>query len=147
MANSLSDFAKRMEKRADKVEVLGNELAKVGVMAAVETLVWITPVDTSEHLSNWQVTLGGPASRALPPYVAGTRGSTQGISARDAISVAAKELEPKKAGQDVWISNMGPAIGYLDEGSSTQFAGGFVPRAMVVFRNAVAENVGPLLKI
>lgn len=135
-----------MEKRADKVEVAGSKLAVIGTMAAIETLVEITPVDTSEHLSNWQAFLDNPAPDALPPYVPGERGSTQAASARAAVDAARAELDYKKPGQDIWISNLGPAIVQLDQGSSRQFAGGFVARALVVFRNAVQNAVKEVLR-
>lgn len=147
MANSLSDFAKRMEKRAGKVEVLGNELAKFGSIDALTTLVTITPVDTSEHLSNWQVSLGNPVSSSIPPYVAGSRGSTANVSGQSAINAGWSVIQTKKPAQDLFISNLGPAIGYLDKGSSTQFAGGFVPRAVLVFREAIRAKLPSLLKL
>lgn len=128
-----------MEKRAKAVETAGSRLAVIGTRAAVETLVYVTPVDTSEHLSNWQVNLNNPAPDALPPYVPGSRGSTRGASAQQAIAEAERELAYKKPGQPLWISNLGPAIVKLDQGSSAQFPGGFVARALVSFRAAVQE--------
>lgn len=146
MTGSLEAFAQRMEKRADTIETAGSRLAVIGALAAVETLVEITPVDTSEHLSNWQVFLNNPAPDALPPHVPGTRGSTRGASSRVAIAEARAELKFKKPGQPIWISNLGPAIVKLDRGWSSQFAGGFVPRAMIVFRNAVRRAVKEVLR-
>lgn len=105
-------------------------------------LVYVTPVDTSEALSNWQVNLGNPAADNLPPYYVGTRGSTQGASAQQAIEEADAELAFKKPGQRLFISNLAPHIGKLDEGSSTQFPGGFVPRARISFSVAVEEAIG-----
>lgn len=146
MARGLREFAKRMNKTADKVETAGSRLAVIGTMAAVETLVDITPVDTSEHLSNWQVNLNNPAPDAIPPYYTGSRGSTRGSSSRQAIGAARAELSYKKPGQVIYISNLGPAIVKLDQGWSRQFAGGFVPRAVLAFRNAVERNVSKVLK-
>lgn len=137
MTRSLEAFAERLEKKADRVETAGSRLAVIGAMAAVETLVEITPVDTSEHLSNWQVFLNNRAPDAIPPYVPGIRGSTRGASSRVAIAEAQAELAFKKPGQHIWISNLAPAIAFLDAGGSRQFAGGFVPRAVIAFRNAV----------
>lgn len=135
--NDFADFAKDMRKIADHVSVMGSELAKAGTLAAVETLVNITPVDTSEHKSNWQVSLGSAVGSAIPAYFLGKYGSTSGASGKQAVSVAQAQLMPKKEGQPIYISNLAPAITYLDQGSSTQFAGGFVPRAVIVFNNAV----------
>lgn len=128
-----------MRKRADAVETSGSRLAVIGARAAVETLVYITPVDTSEHLSNWQVFLDSRPEDALPPYVPGHHGSTQYASAQEAIAAANAELAHKTPGRIIFISNLGPAIVKLDHGSSSQFPGGFVPRARAAFMAAVAE--------
>lgn len=128
-----------MRAKADAVETSASRLAVIGSKAAVELLVYVTPVDTSEHLSNWQVFLNNPAPDALPPYFIGTMGSTRAASAREAINEALTELGFKKPGQKIFISNLGPAIVKLDQGWSSQFPGGFVPRAMVAFRVAIEE--------
>ena len=141
MARTLKDLAKSMRTKADAVETSASRLSVIGTAAAVELLVYITPVDTSEHLSNWQVFIGNPAPDALPPYFIGTKGSTRGASAREAIDQALQELGFKKPGQRLFISNLGPAIVKLDQGWSQQFPGGFVPRALVAFRVAVQEAI------
>lgn len=130
-----------MRAKADAVETSASRLSAIGTKAAVELLVYITPVDTSEHLSNWQVFIGNPAPDALPPYYPGSKGSTRAASAREAIAQAMAELGYKKPGQRLFISNLGPAIGKLDEGRSSQFPGGFVPRAMVAFRVAIEDAI------
>lgn len=130
-----------MREKADAVETAASRLSVIGTKAAVELLVYVTPVDTSEHLSNWQVFIGNPAPDALPPYFAGSRGSTRGASARAAIEEALTELGFKKPGQRLFISNLAPAIVKLDQGWSAQFPGGFVPRALLAFRVAVQEAV------
>lgn len=130
-----------MNKRADKVETAGSRLAVIGAQAMVETLVEITPVDTSEHLSNWQVSLGSPIISPVTPYFPGSLGSTRSASSRAAIAEARAVLAHKQPKEPIFVSNLGPAIVDLDGGSSTQFAGGFVPRAVVAFRNAVQRAV------
>lgn len=130
-----------MRAKADAVETSASRLSVIGTKAAVELLVYVTPVDTSEHLSNWQVFIGNPAPDALPPYYVGSKGSTRGASAREAIDQAFRELGYKKPGQRLFISNLGPAIVKLDQGSSSQFPGGFVPRASLAFRVAVEQAI------
>lgn len=142
----MRQFAKALHKKADQVETAGSRLAVIGTLAAVETLVAITPVDTSEHLSNWQIALGSPALSGLPPYSLGSRGSTQAASSRATVAAARTALAYKKPGQTVFISNLGPAIVKLDHGWSSQFAGGFVPRAVLSFRKAVEGNVTKIFK-
>ena len=141
MAKDLKGFASSMRKRADAVETSASRLAVIGTKAAVQTLVYITPVDTSEHLSNWQVFLDSPAPDALPPYYPGEWGSTRHASAQEAIDQANRELAFKQPGRRNFISNLGPAIVKLDNGSSAQFPGGFVPRARLSFLAAVKEAV------
>lgn len=130
-----------MRTRADAVETSASRLAVIGTAAAVELLVYVTPVDTSEHLSNWQVFIGNPAPDAIPPYYPGTKGSTRAASAREAIDQALQELRYKKPGQRLFISNLGPAIVKLDNGWSSQFPGGFVPRGTLAFRVAVEQAI------
>lgn len=141
MGRTLKDLAKSMRARADAVETSASRLAVIGAKAAVEALVYVTPVDTSEHLSNWQVFIGSPGSDPLPPYFIGRQGSTQSASAREAIEQALIQLGRKQPGQRIFISNLGPAIVMLDQGWSSQFPGGFVPRAVTVFRVAIANAI------
>lgn len=141
MARTLKDLAKSMRAKADAVETSASRLSVIGTKAAIEMLVYVTPVDTSEHLSNWQVFIGNPAPDALPPYFVGSKGSTRAASAREAIEQAFAELGYKKPGQKLYISNLGPAIVKLDQGWSSQFPGGFVPRAVAAFRVAITEAI------
>lgn len=146
MAQTLRGLAKKVRAKADKVEHAGSRLAVIGTLAGVEALIYMTPVDTSEHLSNWQVNLGNPAADALPPFYPGVMGSTRGASAAEALDQARQELSFKKPGQPIFISNLGPAIVKLDQGWSGQFPGGFVPRAMIVIRRAIQDATPGVLK-
>lgn len=138
-ARTLKDLAKSMRERAKGMDDLASNLSKAGVDAMLEELVEVTPVDESTALSNWQVNLGTPAADALPAHVLGTRGSTRGASAAQALADGRAELQYKKPGQPVFVSNLTPYIGDLDTGSSRQFAGGFIPRALIAFRLGVQE--------
>lgn len=145
MGQSLSTFAKKMRKRAQAVETLGSDLVVIGTAAMLKEMVEITPVDTSEAISNWQVTLGAPTSGPRPPYHMGRRGSTRGPSASKALGEGLEELQYKQPGQSVFLSNTAPHIVDLDRGSSTQFAGGFVPHAVITFRVAVRNALKRML--
>lgn len=128
-----------MRKRADVIETSASEIAIAGTKAMLEEMVYVTPVDTSQALSNWQVNLNNPAPDELPPYYPGEKGSTRGSSAREALEEGFRELTYKKPGQPIYLSNLVDYIKKLDEGSSSQFPGGFVPRALLVFRLAAEE--------
>lgn len=135
-----------MRKRAERVETIGSELAVVGTVAMLEEMVAVTPVDESTALSNWQVNLGNPAADAIPAHVLGRKGSTRGSSGAQALADGRAELQYKKPGQPVFLSNLTPYIADLDNGSSRQFPGGFIPRALIAFRLAVQEAKRRLLR-
>lgn len=136
---TLKGLAKSMRERAKGMDEFASNVSKAGVDAMLEELVAVTPVDESTALSNWQVNLGNPAADELPAHILGTKGSTRGASAAQALADGRAELQYKKPGQTVFLSNLTPYIGDLDSGSSRQFAGGFIPRALIVFRLAVQE--------
>lgn len=135
-----------MNARADKVATVGNEAAKAGTEAMLEELVAVTPVDESTALSNWQIGVGAPVNEALPAWAVGSHGSTRGASAEATIDEGKALLSQKEPGEDVFLSNLTPYIVDLDSGSSTQFAGGFVSRALIVFSAAAKAAVANILK-
>lgn len=137
---TLLGLADKLEKKLGALEQ-GNSVRAVKIASAVlRDLVTVTPVDTSEALSNWQIGIGSRPATNIPPYAAGRFGSTRALSAGEAISEGEQKLRAKKPGQTIYISNVTPYIGELDRGSSAQFAGGFTARARVVARR-VAESL------
>jgi hypothetical protein len=146
VAGDLRSLAKSMRKRAASLETLASDIAVAGADAMLEELVAVTPVDESTALSNWQVNLGNPAADELPAYVVGKYGSTRGASADKTLAEGRAELQYKKPGQPIFLSNLTPYIGDLDDGSSRQFSGGFIPRALIVFRLAVQDAKKRLLR-
>lgn len=143
---TLRDLATSMRKRAEGLDTLASDIAVEGTKAMLKELVEVTPVDTSTALSNWQVNLGNPAADELPAAVLGSRGSTRGASADKTIADGLDELQYKKPGQPIFLSNLTPYIGDLNDGTSRQFAGGFIPRALIVFRLAVQDAKKRLLR-
>lgn len=146
MARDLRDLAKSMRARAKGLDTLASDIAVAGVDAMLVEMVEVTPVDESTALSNWQVNLGNRAADELPAHVVGSKGSTRGVSATQTLADGRAELQYKKPGQPVFLSNLTPYIADLDDGSSRQFAGGFVPRALIIFRLAVQEAKRKLLR-
>lgn len=131
MAN-LADLQKRMYKRADEVGQVANEAKKHAATAIVNYLIGITPVDTSQALSNWQAENSNPAAVPIKAYFEGSRGSTQGSSSQKAMEEAAQIIALAKPGQPIYLSNVLPYIKRLDEGSSSQHPGGFVHASVIV---------------
>lgn len=128
----LADLQKRMYAKADKVASVGNEAKKHVANAIVRYLVNITPVDTSQALSNWQARDGFPVAFPIGAYSVGIGGSTQGASAQAAMEEAAHIIALSKPGEPIYLSNVLPYIKRLDEGSSTQHPGGFVHASTIV---------------
>lgn len=128
----LADLQKRMYAKADKVASVGNEAKKHVANAIVRYLVNITPVDTSQALSNWQARDGSPVLSSIGPYVPGFAGSTQSVSAQAAMEAAAQVIALAKPGETIYLSNVLPYIKRLDQGSSSQHPGGFVHASTIV---------------
>lgn len=136
---NLADLQKRMYKRADEVSAIGNEAKKHAAKAIVKYLVDVTPVDTSQALSNWQARNDFPVTFSIRPYFAGQGGSTQGSSAAKAYEEAVSIIDNAKPGEPIYLSNVLPYIKPLDEGHSTQHPGGFVSASVIVGRASLRD--------
>lgn len=137
---TLLDLAKELESNIKKIETSASNIASNVSMAVLEDLVFHTPVDTSNALSNWQLTIGAPANNEIEPYYFGRKGSTQSMSQDAAIIAGIKALKSKKPGETIYISNNAPYIKDLDEGSSLQEPAGFVDRALIVGKDVLAKS-------
>lgn len=131
MGKSLADLAKKMNRAADRSETVASDLAVHFAYQIEYHLVYDTPVDTSTALSNWQVNLTSPAADEISAYALGQRGSTQGPSASRALAEAQVELQRKKPGQPIFLSNLVDYIKKLNEGSSAQAPAGFIEAAIL----------------
>lgn len=134
MANDLNALAARLDKIADSIPQQPSNGAVAVTMAVVEDLVWSTPVDTSNAVSNWVVSLDVPSTTEISPHVPGAFGSSHYASATEAINAARRVLLTKKPGQKIFISNNAPYIRDLNDGSSKQAPAGFVERSILVGR-------------
>lgn len=134
MPNDLFGLASKLEEKADLIEQAASDAAVATALAIVGDLAYKTPVDTSQALSNWQVTLGSPAESKINAYYPGQRGSSQRASAAQVLNLAKAVLSQKKPGQPIYITNNLPYIRKLNEGSSLQQPAGFVERAVLLGR-------------
>ena len=142
MARSLLDLATRLEKVVYNIDSVYSNLAVSVALTILGDLVYKTPVDTSQALSNWQVSLRTPTPLGgeIPPYHPGLGGWTRGASAQEAIRAAKQVLSGKKPGDTIYLSNVLDYIVPLNEGSSTQQAAGFVERAVLLGRIQVKKR-------
>lgn len=128
----LRDLERLCNGLPDRIEVAANKLAK-GVTVVMDVdLVDHTPVDTSEALSNWQVSLNSAPTFDLPAIVPGERGSTAQQSRSEAKAHAERFLAMKDPGEKVYLSNLTPYVIDLNGGSSKQEPAGFFERALLL---------------
>lgn len=139
MAGSLLDLAKRMERYRKQLPAEVLRIKKEVADKVATDLIIVTPVDTSEALSNWQVANNGPASFPLPAIYPGQRGDTESASTAEAIAHARRVLLETKAQDKLFVSNVVEHIVPLNNGSSTQAPAGFVERAVLLGRIVVRE--------
>ncbi len=114
----------------DRIEDAVNTLTKETVQVMADDLIDHTPVDTTEHASNWQVVVNQRAYFGLPAIVPGERGSTAPQSRREAKAHCARALADKRPGEMVDLANLAPAIEDLNNGTSTQEPAGMVERGI-----------------
>lgn len=134
MPLTLNDLAKRFDKLPAEIKTAASKAAVAVSKVVVKDLIFSTPVDTTEALSNWIATLGSPSNNAIPPIVPGNFGNTRSTSASAAYAAAIMVLDAKKPGQIVYLTNNADHIRELDEGKSSQQPAGFVARSAMVGR-------------
>lgn len=139
MAKDLFALADSLERKAKAIDKAASQTAVDTALAIVGDLAYKTPVDTSQALSNWQVTLDEPASAFIGPHYPGELGSTQRASAQETINRAKAVLAAKKPGQKIFITNNAPYIKRLNDGYSGQQPAGFVERAVLIGRKIIAK--------
>lgn len=140
MARNLLDLAKSLEKRAALIPEFGSQFAKHVAETIVTELARVTPVDTSQAISNWTVTLDSPASEFVGPHYPGHHGSTYTASSEETILLGKIALLKKKPGQSIFITNNADYIRDLNDGSSPQQEAGFVERAVFVGKRSIAKG-------
>lgn len=132
MSMTLRGLARRIKTLNRKIEIAANKIAIDTSIILVSELIFVTPVDTSKALSNWQVTLKPPNSiDDIDPYFYGIRGSTWSVSTSESVSVGISKAKLKKPKKPLYITNKTPYISDLNSGSSTQRAAGFVEIAVL----------------
>ena len=139
MAKGLLDLATSLEKKAKAIDEAASKLAVDTALTIVGDLAFKTPVDTSQALSNWQVSLGSPVDSKIPPYYPGEGGSTRNSSAQSTIDAAKNALKQKRPGVTIYISNVLPYIRRLNDGYSKQAPAGFVERAVLIGRKTIKK--------
>jgi hypothetical protein len=133
----LTDISNHLEKI---IEDRGKKKFIKAAIAVMNELTDITPVDTTEALSNWKLTVGHPNDKPIPPFFPGKNGGTKLLSKMAVLNATHKELAKFKLGDAIYIQNNAKHIKYLDEGSSSQFSGGFAAKAMIILRQELKDG-------
>lgn len=145
-AGTMRDLANWCHDFGPKLKAATNERKKMVVLAIENDLTQVTPVDTGAAISNWQVTLGDPATDVIEPYVPSQQGTYdkhdigdgQGgaANATAAMEVAQAVVATALPGDTIYISNPVPYMQYLNEdGISKQAQPGFFERAILAARD------------
>ena len=139
MAGNLLTLADNIAKKRKAIDEAASKLAVETALTIVGDLAYKTPVDTSQALSSWEVTLDAPSTNKPGPHFPGKQGSSYRSSAAETINRAKAVLKNKKPGQVIWITNNQPYIRKLNEGSSTQQPAMFVERAVLLGRKMLSK--------
>lgn len=139
MARTLLDLADSLATRRKAIGQAANEAAKKVALTVISDLAYKTPVDTSQAISNWVLTIGRRAVSTIKPHFPGKHGSSYRASAAETIALAKVQLQSKKPGQVIWIQNLLPYIKRLNDGYSAQQPAGFVERAVLLGRLTIAK--------
>jgi hypothetical protein len=150
MSRTLLDLAKQMDRLPAKLANGANEAKKEIASAVVLDLAKVTPADTGEAISNWQVA-SGPSVALIGAHVPSRRGRmirgvwthsidpeiTRAANAPIAIEQANLVIKASAPGEPIFIVNTTPQIVQLDRGTSKQEPGGFVYRAIILGRTII----------
>jgi hypothetical protein len=136
---NLNDLANDFVSMANSLDKFASEIAVKATIEIIRDLVNITPVDTSQAISNWQISLNNKTSEIIKPYVPGYRGSTKRASADEVIAKAISILKTKTPGQSIWIQNNLPYIRRLNDGYSRQAPAGYVERSLLIGRIIIKQ--------
>jgi hypothetical protein len=157
MAN-LATLADRIASMRKAIPAWASQIAVNVAIAVDNDLLQVTPVDSGTAMSNWIVTVGSPADETQPAFALSPRGKTMEdnktrlwVHAVDpevtrsanlplAQAAAQAVLQEKQTGKAIYLTNNLPYIIKLDNGSSSQFPGGFIDRALIVAEHALETH-------
>lgn len=148
---TLNDLANYCEQLATELPEDASNMAKSAAMEIIADLAQSTPVDVGSAVSNWQVSVGSVPGIELPAFAPSPSGrmiggvwthsvppeTTRPPNASAMIEQAEAALASKAPGEMVFIANVLPYIGVLNDGSSEQAPSGFVERAVIIGRKII----------
>lgn len=101
------------------------------VEAGLDVIADQTPVDTTRAVSNWQVTVGGPANGEVSPHVPGSVGGSGASAARSITKGRGKAaMAAYKGAKAAYITNNVPYISVLEYGDAKHRPSGMVAKGL-----------------
>lgn len=144
-ANTLDALTRALRATAATFKDDVNAITQRVTTYAVQRLIYETPVDTSQALSNWRVNVKFIITGTLPAYFVGSEGSTKAVSASIALSAAKQQIMRKKYGMSLTISNNLDYIVELNQGKSPQAYADYVDRIVADAQNYADYEIRVLL--
>lgn len=138
---TLLDLAAYCRKEGASIEKSASDYAVKLAEEILNDWVIVSPVDTSNLVSNFVVTLGAPATIVIDPYVAGKAGSTREESSTAALAAGLAVLKDKLPGVPIYITNNVHYAQYINDGTPYITAVDYIARAMLISRSGNAANV------
>lgn len=131
---SLEQFSRRITVRGQGISRQADRLTRKVALAADQSVVVETPVDTGRARSNWIVQVGAPPEGVIAPYAEGEGlGKGEGANAAAALAQGEAAIGRYEGGKGlaIHITNNVPYIGRLNEGYSAQAPEMFVETAVM----------------
>lgn len=125
-ANTLDALTRALRRSANSLRDDVTKITQHVATYATQRLIYETPVDTSQALSNWRVNVVFGIKGTLPAYFRGDEGSTKGLSSSMALIAAKQQIARKKYGMTMSIANNLDYIDDLNRGKSPQASASFV---------------------
>lgn len=140
-AASLAELAQACRRAASTIEKDVNGIAQEAAKKLSFRLIYETPVDTSQALSNWQVSLVFPTTRRIPAYKEGEQGSTLQYSAAQAYKKALQMIKQKKPRIDLVVTNNLSYIHKLNLGGSSQQSAFYIEKIIAQVDNDAQKQL------
>lgn len=142
---NLAQLATRMNHRADTLAKVASDIKKQFARTLVEELIYETPIDTSQALSNWTIGIDTSPNSFIAAHSPGMWGSTFVASSSQAISLAHALIATAGTRQSIWIANNTPYIIDLNNGSSRQAPAMYIEKTIASVKKQLPKMVTKVL--
>lgn len=132
---NLNQFGDKIKRVAVNVPKNADEIMRKVVLAADQTIVMATPVDTGRARANWQAGIGSAPAGTVEYSGGGSGAASYSIGAAQSV-VTTYQGQPG----GIWLVNNLPYIQRLNEGWSAQAPAKFVEQAIDMAVTAIRDS-------